>query len=93
MNKLDSISIAHRKLGMRVRAALRLKAQEQFLDDLNECLPDLEKNFWRRVQLGKLPEPVDIARLSGYVPTSDTQGPSTRAPRTQRRSQPAQPAS
>lgn len=62
MNKLTKQQLAKRKLAMRTRAILRLKAQEQYVDDLNAVLPDLEKKFDAQVNRGILLAPIDIEK-------------------------------
>ena len=62
MKRLGTIELAKKKMAMRVRAMLRLKAQEQYVDELNELLPEAEILFDKKVQQGKLPKPVDVSK-------------------------------
>jgi hypothetical protein len=43
-------------MAMRIRAKLRVRAAEQYLDELNEVLPEAEIKFDKMVQQGKLPK-------------------------------------
>jgi hypothetical protein len=63
MKRLGTIELAKKKMAMRVRAMLRLKAQEQYLDELNEMLPAAEILFDKKVQQGRLPKPVDVSKV------------------------------
>lgn len=65
MRKLDKIDLEKKRMAMRVRAALRLKAQEQYLEDLNEVLPDALAAFDKKTKLGELPKPLDVKRALG----------------------------
>jgi hypothetical protein len=65
LKRLGTIELAKKKMAMRVRATLRLKAQEQYLDELNELLPEAEIAFDKKVQQGKLPKPIDITKALG----------------------------
>lgn len=58
MNKLTDIQMAKRKMAMRVRARLRLKAAEQYLDDLDAILPALEHKFDQATLEGKKLPPI-----------------------------------
>jgi hypothetical protein len=62
MKRLGTIELAKKKMAMRVRAMLRLKAQEQYLDELNELLPASEILFDKKVQQGRLPKPIDVTK-------------------------------
>lgn len=58
MKKLDKVELAKKILAMRVRARLRLRAQEQYAQELNDILPDLEKAFDQKTHRGVLPAPI-----------------------------------
>lgn len=62
MKRLGTIELAKKKMAMRVRAMLRLKAQEAYVDELNELLPAAEILFDKKVQQGRLPKPIDVTK-------------------------------
>lgn len=65
MKRLGKIELEKRKMAMRVRAALRLRAAEMYLEELNEVLPTAEIQFDKKVMQGQLPAPIDIKKIIG----------------------------
>ena len=60
MKKLDRVSLDKKLMALRVRAFVRLRANEQYHIELNDALPAAEAHFDQAVLEGRLLAPIAL---------------------------------
>ena len=59
----DNIDQARANMLKTIRAAVRLKHSIAADEELNEVLPRAEAQFFKQIQEGKMPDPLDLKKL------------------------------